>query len=285
LFMATGSVLYQTGKSRCTDLGGLYKSMPLTAICCIIGAASISAFPLFSGFVSKSMIITEAGNHHLILVWFFLQFASAGVVDHAGIKVPYFTFFGHDSGLRTTDPPWNMRLAMVIAAFLCVFIGVFPDPLYSILPFPLEVYHPYTSLHVVGQLQLLLFGAFAFCLLIYSGYYPAEIRAINIDFDWLYIKGGTFCYNMLDRVLNPLNRFCATVFTQKLPWILGRFIAGAPGYLATIILIPFQPLLYLEIKQHLNSSVIQKAFLKGTVPLGIAVALATVFIFILYMIL
>ena len=138
LFMSTGSVLYMTGKIRCTDLGGLHKTMPLTCLFCMIGAASISAFPLFSGFVSKSMIISAAAYGKLTAVWLILQFASAGVFHHAGIKVPFFTFFGHDSGIRTKEPPLNMLLAMGIAAFLCVAIAVFPGPLYNILPYPVD---------------------------------------------------------------------------------------------------------------------------------------------------
>jgi len=183
LFMSVGAVIHQTGKSKGTDLGGLYKTMPFTAVCCMIGAASISAFPLFSGFVSKSMTVTAAAEEHLVLVWFMLQFASAGVFHHAGIKVPFFTFFGHDSKIRAKEPPINMRIAMGIAAFLCIFLGVYPAPLYSILPYPVH-YVPYTGFHVVAQLQLLMFGALAFTLLILSGYYPAELRATNLDTDW-----------------------------------------------------------------------------------------------------
>ena len=134
------------------------------------------------------MIISAAGNNHLIIIWLMLQFASAGVIAHAGIKVPFFTFFGHDSGLRAKEPPLNMMIAMGITAFLCVFIGIFPQPLYNILPYPVD-YIPYTGAHVVGQLQLLMFGIFAFYLLLKSGYYPSELRAINLDTDWFYRKG------------------------------------------------------------------------------------------------
>ncbi|MCB2187731.1 MAG: Na(+)/H(+) antiporter subunit D [Deltaproteobacteria bacterium] len=222
LFMAAGSVMTQTGKIRCTDLGGLYKYMPFTAVCCMIASASISAFPLFSGFISKSMIITAAGNDHLVAIWLMLQFASAGVVDHAGIKVPYFMFFGQDSGLRPPEAPWNMRLAMGLAAFFCVGIGVFPQPLYAILPYAVD-YAPYTGMHVVGQLQLLLFGALAFCLLMYSGYYPAEIRAINLDTDWFYRKGSTAFYRASDLVLNAVN---AAAFR----WLAQGFAAWAGGF-------------------------------------------------------
>lgn len=189
LFMSTGAVLHMTGKIRGTDLGGLYKTMPFTAVCCMIGAASISGFPLTSGFTSKSMILTAAGMGHLYIIWFMLYFASAGVFHHAGIKVPYFTFFGHDSGIRTKEPPLNMRLAMGIAAFLCIYLGVYPYPLYNILPYPVH-YEPYTAFHVVGMLQLLMFGALAFTLLVLSGYYPAELRAVNLDTDWFYRKGA-----------------------------------------------------------------------------------------------
>lgn len=203
LFMSTGSVLHMTGKIRCTDLGGIYKTMPFTTICCIIAAASISAFPFFSGFVSKSMVVTASAMGQMAIVWFMLQFASAGVFHHAGIKVPFFTFFGHDSGIRTSDPPRHMCLAMGIAAFLCIFIGIFPGPLYSILPYPVD-YMPYTAFHVVSQFQLLLFAALAFTLLILSGYYPPEKRAINLDTDWFYRK---WIRGFLWFINNPLAKF------------------------------------------------------------------------------
>jgi multicomponent Na+:H+ antiporter subunit D len=183
LFMSVGSVIHMTGKTNATDLGGLYKTMPFTAVCCIIGAASISAFPLFSGFVTKSMTVTAVAENHLVFIWFMLQFASVGVLEHAGIKVPFLTFFGEDSGIRAKEPPINMRIAMGIAAFLCIFLGVYPQPLYAILPYPVE-FIPYTGFHVVSQLLLLLFGALAFTLLMLSGYFPAEMRATNLDTDW-----------------------------------------------------------------------------------------------------
>ncbi len=225
LFMSAGAVIYRTGKIKCTDLGGLYKYMPFTCISCIIGAASISAFPLFSGFVSKSMIVSAAGYEHLTLVWLILMFASAGVFHHAGIKVPFFMFFGHDSGLRPKEAPWNMLLAMGIAAAFCIGIGVFPEPLYNLLPFPVD-YVPYTGDHVVGQLQLLMFGALAFALLMLSGIYPAEIRAINLDTDWFYRKGGKLFVSGCDKIFNGINDFSDRVFVQQLPALVSRFFVN-----------------------------------------------------------
>ncbi len=109
LLMSAGSVLYMTGKRKCTDLGGLFQSMPITALCGIVGALAISSFPLTSGFVSKSMTVQSAADEHLFVVWLLLGVASAGVFLHAGIKFPWFVFFQKDSGLRPPDPPLNMR--------------------------------------------------------------------------------------------------------------------------------------------------------------------------------
>jgi multicomponent Na+:H+ antiporter subunit D len=198
LFMSMGAVMHQTGKSTATDLGGLYKSMPLTTLFCIIGAASISGFPLFSGFVSKSMILGASTQDGLGLLWLVLLFATAGVLHHAGIKIPYHAFFSHDSGIRTKEPPLNMLLAMGAAAFLCLFIGIFPDALYSILPHPVD-YQLYTGAHVLDTFLLLSFAALAFGLLILSGLHPVEWRVILLDTDWFYRKGAKVFYRLAHR--------------------------------------------------------------------------------------
>ncbi len=185
LFMSMGAVLHMTGRMNGSDLGGLYKSMPKTAILCIIGAASISAFPLFSGFVSKSMVMSAALHEGYHWVWLMLLFASAGVFHHAGIKIPYFAFFAHDSGIRTTEPPKNMLFAMSISAFLCLAIGIYPDMLYSLLPFETG-YNPYDATHILAQTQLLFFSALAFVWLNLNGLYPPELHSTNLDAEWIY---------------------------------------------------------------------------------------------------
>ena len=185
LFMSMGAVLYRTGTIKGSELGGLYKSMPYTTGLCIIGAASISAFPLFSGFISKSLIITATAVEGYWGVWLVLLFASAGVFHHSGIKIPYFAFFQHDSGKRPEEAPLNMLIAMSLAAFLCIAVGVYPQALYNILPYEVN-FQPYTTTHVVTQLQLLLFSALAFGWLMRSGLYPPELKSTNLDFDWSY---------------------------------------------------------------------------------------------------
>jgi multicomponent Na+:H+ antiporter subunit D len=183
LFMSMGAVLKQTGKINGSDLGGLYKTMPATTGLCIVGAASISAFPLFSGFVSKALILAAVAEEGHFVLWLLLLFASAGVFHHAGIKIPFFAFFAHDSGIRTRDPDWNMLVAMGLAAALCVAIGIYPAMLYALLPFAPD-FVPYTATHVVTQVQLLFFSALAFAWLKMTGLYPPELRSTNLDFDW-----------------------------------------------------------------------------------------------------
>ena len=193
LFMSMGAVLLRVGTTEASELGGLHKKMPYTTIFCIIGAASISAFPLLSGFAAKSLIASAAAYSGLTAVTFVLLFASAGVMEHSGIKIPYFAFFAHDAGHDVKEAPWNMLLAMGIAAALCIGIGVYPSALYSLLPnsgidshHGNEVYNAYTFGHVLTQFELLVFAALAFALLIRMKVYPPEVRAVNLDFDWTY---------------------------------------------------------------------------------------------------
>ena len=189
LFMSMGAVLFRVGTVKGSELGGLYKSMPWTTGFCMVGAASISAFPLFSAFVTKSMVIAAAMEQGRFWVWIVLLFASAGVFHHAGIKIPYFAFFAHDSGKRCAEAPANMLTAMAIAAALSIGIGVLPGPLYALLPFAAD-YHPYTLDHVVGQTQLLFLSALAFTVLMRTGIYPPEMRSTNLDSDWFYRRLG-----------------------------------------------------------------------------------------------
>lgn len=245
LLMAAGSVLYQTGRSKCTDLGGLFRTMPLTTICGIIGALSISAFPLTSGFVAKSLITDSAAEAHLPVVWYLLAAASAGVFLHAGIKFPWFVFFQKDSGLRPPDPPFSMRAAMVLMSGLCIFIGVFPGLFYQLLPFP-NHFVPYTVPHVVYQLQLLLFSGLAFFLLL--GLLKRTLT-ITLDVDWFWRRLGplmmTAIFGALARAAVPFrsargkaSQAFARISRGEGPGslIAGSWPTGSMAFWATIVL-------------------------------------------------
>jgi len=244
LFMSMGAVLHRVGTTKASELGGLYKYMPFTTVFCIIGAMSISAFPLFSGFVAKSLIMSALGGQGLILIYFILFFASAGVLEHSGIKIPYFAFFAHERKTKVKEAPFNMLLAMGIAASLCIGIGIFPNYLYSILPYAVE-YHPYTIDHIISQLQLLVFAILAFLFLVKFKLYPAEIKSTVLNSDWFYrrmLPGiGKPLFQTLQIVINRLYLILNSLFE----FFTGRskkfanssyFKVTTPSFAATVLI-------------------------------------------------
>ncbi len=219
LLMSAGAVLRATGRRKCSELGGLFHSMPLTTLCGCIGALAISSFPLTSGFVSKSMISQAAADGHMLLVWMLLAAASAGVFLHAGIKFPWFVFFQKDSGLRPADPPSSMRWAMVLFAFLCIALGVWPEPLYRMLPYPVQ-YEAYTAAHVLTQLQLLLFSGLAFFVMLGL---LKRTPTVTLDFDWIW------------RVLLPALAQRVGALISAAQTLLGHALSGAMQRFSTEI--------------------------------------------------
>jgi len=182
LFMGAGAVLHTTGKSKLTELGGLGKKQPLILWLYMIGAFSISGFPLFNGFVSKSMVVAAAGAAHHQTVMLLLLLASVGTFLHTGLKLPYGTWFGEDRGLSPKAPPLNMILAMAAAAFFCTLHGVLPGLLYDMLPYRVH-FAPYTLPHLVEASQILIFTFVAFW--IYRSKVAGE-AGITLDVDWFY---------------------------------------------------------------------------------------------------
>jgi multicomponent Na+:H+ antiporter subunit D len=283
LFMAMGAVMYRTGRIHATDLGGLYRTMPLTCVFCMVGAASISAFPLFSAFVSKSMVMEAAALGNMRIVWFILLFASAGVFHHAGIKIPYFAFFSHDSGLRPKEAPLHMLIAMGIAAFLCVFIGCAPGYLYSLLPYEVG-YVPYTWPHVLGQSQLLFFSSLAFTLLILSGIYPAEMRAVNLDADWFYRKGALALYRGAQITIGAVGWLSSKVVVGGLVRGLASYLREGPAKTTIALLYPawlVEGTGGNEIGERKKR--VRLAMEKGAGPVGIGAAAAIFLLLLLFL--
>ena len=200
LFMTAGAVVLQTGRQKYSELGGLYRSMPVTTVCAIVGALSISAFPLTSGFIAKSLTLDGVGDAGLMLTWFLMLAASAGILLHVGLKFPWFVFFHQDSGLRVTDPPWNMRAAMILFAVISLLLGVFPALLSGLLPYALES-APYRPEAVVTQLQMLLFAALAFFLLLP---YLKRTPTITLDLDWFWRVAWVEAFRFVERIANGL---------------------------------------------------------------------------------
>lgn len=279
LFMSMGAVLFRTGEIRGSHLGGLYKTMPWTTGFCIVGAASISAFPLFSGFVSKSIIITEAARNGHVFVWMFLLFASAGVLHKAGIKIPYFAFFAHDSGKRPKEAPVNMLIAMGIASFFCVFLGCNPKWLYSLLPNGAVGYHPFDATHVITQVEILLFSAMAFILFNLRGKYPPELPSVNLDVDWIYRKAGRAFIRAMGLFWNGLNDWAHQIFLGEIVRRVNLFTRAGQVHVLGILSDPLHAagLLGNEKRGRAKARITKRAGL-GIHPVGLTALVGMLFL-------
>ena len=268
LFMSMGAVLFRTGEIRGSHLGGLYKTMPWTTGFCIVGAASISAFPLFSGFVSKSIIITEAARNGHLLIWMCLLFASAGVFHHAGIKIPFFAFFAHDSGLRPKEAPTNMLIAMGTSSFLCIFLGCNPQWLYDLLPNGAVGYHPYDATHVITQIEILLFSALAFTLLNLWGKYPPELPSVNLDADWIYRKAGRGFLAFGEGFWNGLNERAHAFFVVGITGSVCSFLKRGQVHAMQTLYQPFVKIGLIEENGSKGRDHLGKRSALGVHPVG-----------------
>ncbi len=192
LFMGAGAVLHSTGRSKLTELGGFAHRQPAVLWLYMIGAFSISGFPLFNGFISKSMVVAAAGEAHYEWGMLLLLLASIGTFLHTGLKLPYFTWFGEDRHIVPDKVPGNMLLGMGLAASLCTLYGVLPSLLYDMLPFPVH-YEPYTLAHLVETTQLLIFTFVGFWVLRAK---LAGQPTITLDTDWFYRRPARRCYQI-----------------------------------------------------------------------------------------
>lgn len=184
LFMSAGAVLHAAGTSRLSELGGLVGRLPGVMLCYMVAAVSISGLPLFSGFVSKTMTIAGAAEAHRPVLALLMELSAVGTFLSVGLKLPYFAFWAKDDDLeRPLRPvPWNMYAAMILSSFLCFYVGVKPELLYKLLPFPVD-YHPYTAWSVLSTLQLMGFTGLGFYLLVKL---LKPKPSVNLDFDAAY---------------------------------------------------------------------------------------------------
>jgi len=208
LFMGAGSVLYMTGTAKMSKLGGLYKYMPLTMIFYVVGAISISGFPFFSGFVSKSMITAAAHESGRLWLFTFMNLAGIGTFLSVGLKVTYFTFFGKEAPIKAKEPPKNMLWAMGLTSALCFVIGIYPNALYALLPYA-EEYHPYTPHHFSEMMQILSFTGLVFFLLVKK---LAPEDKMNLDLDYFYRKGGKAFMWIDNRIIAPIDGFWGELY-------------------------------------------------------------------------
>lgn len=285
LWMSLGSVLYKTGKTKCTELGGLCKTMPLTCAFFLIGALSMS-FPFTNGYVSKSVIMSAVLDGHYYLEWLILLFAAAGVFHVAGVKISFFTFFSRSPVAKSGEAPGNMILAMGLTSALCLFIGFNHEVLYSILPNENTLkgvpYNPYDYSHVISTIQLLFFATLSFFMMLVAGVYPSEKRKINLDFDLVYRKSMKFFEYLVDKLLNNLNQAGDRVFVKEMPSILAKSFRNFPGLIsANLLAIVWSSFGLRDSELAERKALVKEKIQNGTVSIGFSSLAALVIICVL----
>ena len=138
---------------------------------------------------------------------------------------------------------------MTIAAVLCIAIGVYPQALYSLLPFDTG-YNPYDATHVLTQTQLLFFSALAFVWLNLKKMYPPELPSVNLDIDWFYRR-------LFPAILTPFfNMFWAIDRAVR-----GVFMRGVNGVLGII-------------SRHEPDGILSRTQLSGSMVIWVSMLLA-----------
>jgi multicomponent Na+:H+ antiporter subunit D len=228
LFMGAGAVLHATGRSKLTDLGGIGGRMKWPLALYMVGAFSISGFPLFNGFISKSMIVSAAGYAHYEVAMLLLILASIGTFYCTALKIPYFAWFGPQRPVLEVKPvPGTMLAAMGVGAFLCFLYGVWPQLLYDRLPY-VVTYNPFTVYHLVEVTQVLTMSFLAFWWM------RAKLAAdtkLALDTDWLYRRpadfvGGVFAggasrlFDWSEQAVDNAAGWVARISQQPMRWLL-----------------------------------------------------------------
>ena len=220
LFMSASAVLAVTGTAKMSDLGGLYKYMPKTFWMWMIGAASISGFPLFSVFVSKPLIIESAVFASQPWAWFLLEVASLGTFLCLAVKIPYLTWLERDkpANIVAHEPPLNMIIGMGILAVLCIGVAVYPQAMYHMIApavqglasethtFEHYIAHPYAPKIAVELTMLFLFAFPAFWWVLREPFRHREAK-ISLDLDWLYRISGKWFIWFCEKPLSAFGSF------------------------------------------------------------------------------
>jgi formate hydrogenlyase subunit 3/multisubunit Na+/H+ antiporter MnhD subunit len=125
LFLTGGAVEKQTGTTDLQKLGGLAAKMPLTFICFLITALSISGVPPFNGFFSKELVYEGA----LERGWIFYLAAVVGSFLTAAsfLKLGHSAFLGklNKEHAAVKEVSIFMVVPMAAIAAICVLFGVY----------------------------------------------------------------------------------------------------------------------------------------------------------------
>ena len=227
LMMGAGAVIYATGRTKITELGGLAKKMPITAACFLISSLAIAGLPGLSGFVSKALIMDSMHEAGYTIPALLLTAGGVGTLLSITLKINWFVFFGpcedeYASGVER-QVPLTMNIAMVIGTVLTIAIGVFPDKFYSLMPYKTMV-QPYNLGHVLEYIVIFIGGSIPFFL------YLKKMKPhdeITIDFDWFYRKPFNSLILLIAKVTEDIFKWCELHSSRLATYLRLHF--GDPG--------------------------------------------------------
>jgi len=216
LFMAIGVIIWKTGENTLSRVGGLQKKMPVTAFVFWVAAFSISGVPFLNGFVSKGMVLMAAEEANIWL-WVLLEIASFGTFL-SFLKLGYFAFL-RPGDTKASDPPLLMQAGMLGAALLCILIGIFPDILYAILPYP-TTFQAYAPAPLFGA-GLVLGAALLFFYAIGRKWLEPHDTTLK-DFDIAYVG---LAHGLIS-FAEALQGVCAKIYGYAVSVATSLFLAG-----------------------------------------------------------
>ncbi len=281
LFMTAGAVIYRTGRRNFSELGGLYRYMPYTAMFAIIAAMSVS-MPFFCGYASKSLIITAVEEEHMKIPWLLLEFGSAGVFIAAGVRFVYSIFFGESIiDEKVEEAPSNMIFAMFFVSLISILVGTSPELVYSMLPYKMEEVHLFTPQIIIPKLQLLMFAVLGYYFIVRFSILPKDSKGDLIDTDIIYVKAAQLFYILFNKVLNSINTYCDKLFIKMfVPFISKTAISLSTNiYKLVLIMIPSNNP---EKKETIDK--IEEYEDKAAFPIGLNAAATILFLAIFFLI-
>ena len=134
LFLSAGSIIHALyDEQDIRRMGGLLNFLPFSYFCFLIGSLAIMAFPFFTGFYSKDLILEFALSRYMVdslFIYFLILFAALFTSIYS-FKLILFVFFGETNlyiSYFPHDSTFFMYFSMFFLSILSIFIGyVFSD--------------------------------------------------------------------------------------------------------------------------------------------------------------
>ena len=131
LFLAAGSVIIALHHEQdMRRMGGLWRHMPITWLCSLIGTLALIGFPGFSGFFSKDGIIEAVRHSELAAAWVGYPAVLFGVFVTAlySFRMYFLVFHGKEridehAREHLRESPLVVTVPLVVLAFFSVVIG------------------------------------------------------------------------------------------------------------------------------------------------------------------